>query len=193
MHLLGYGRVSTPGQDVALQLDALAAAGCYRTFTDVASGARSDRPQLAAVLDQLRPGDSLVVWRLDRLGRSVKDLITVVVDLRDRGVGFVSLTEGIDTTTASGRFQLVLMAGLAEMERELVRERTMAGLAAARRRGRVGGRPRRMSPAKLRVATAMRGTDPPESYATIAHELGLSKTTVRRHLTETAAAQGDNT
>jgi DNA invertase Pin-like site-specific DNA recombinase len=193
MHLLGYSRVSTPGQDVALQLDALAAAGCYRTFTDVASGARSDRPQLAAVLDQLRPGDSLVVWRLDRLGRSVKDLITVVVDLRDRGIGFVSLTEGIDTTTASGRFQLVLMAGLAEMERELVRERTMAGLASARRRGRVGGRPRRMSPAKLRLATAMRGTDPPESYAAIAHELGLSKTTVRRHLTETAAAQGDNT
>jgi DNA invertase Pin-like site-specific DNA recombinase len=186
VHALGYSRVSTAGQSPALQDDALVAAGCYRIFTDIASGARADRPQLAAVLDQLRPGDTLVVWRLDRLGRSVHDLIATVGTLRDRGIGFRSLTEGIDTTTSSGRFTFVIMAGLAEMERELMRERTMAGLAAARRRGRVGGRPLQMSPAKLRMAVHMRASDPPESYAAIAREVGLSKTTVRRHLTETA-------
>ena len=135
-----------------------------------------------AVLDHLRAGDTLVVWRLDRLGRSMQDLIATVVELRERGVGFRSLTEGIDTTTAGGRFVFVVLAGLAEMERELIRERTMAGLAAARARGRTGGRPPRMTPAKLRVARAMRAADPPESYAVIARELGLSKTTVRRHL-----------
>jgi DNA invertase Pin-like site-specific DNA recombinase len=169
----------------ALQHDALAAAGCLRLFTDTASGARADRPQLAALLEQLREGDTLVVWRLDRLGRSVQDLIALVVDLRDRGIGFRSLTEGIDTTTAGGRFVFVVLAGLAEMERELMRERTMAGLAAARDRGRRGGRPRRMTPAKLRTARRMREVDLPERYAVIARELGLSKTTVRRHLTET--------
>lgn len=181
-HLLGYARVSTADQDPALQLDALTAAGCFRTFTDTASGADQSRPQLSEVLDHLRPGDTLVVWRLDRLGRSVQDLIALVVDLRDRGLGFRSLTEGIDTTTPGGRFVFVVLAGLAEMERELIRERTMAGLAAARARGRRGGRPPKMSPAKLRVARRMREADPPESYAVIARELGLSKTTVRRHL-----------
>ncbi len=158
-HLLGYARVSTTEQDVRrrrLQQDALTAAGCYRTFTDTASGVDPARTELTAVLDQLRPGDTLVVWRLDRLGRSVQDLIALV--------------------------------GLAEMERELIRERTIAGLAAAPARGRRGCRPVRMSPAKLRVARGMREADPPESYAVIARELGLSKTTVRRHLSELAPA-----
>jgi len=158
-HLLGYARVSTTEQDVRrrrLQQDALRAAGCYRTFTDTASGVDPARTELTAVLDQLRPGDTLVVWRLDRLGRSVQDLIALV--------------------------------GLAEMERELIRERTIAGLAAAPARGRRGCRPVRMSPAKLRVARGMREADPPESYAVIARELGLSKTTVRRHLSELAPA-----
>lgn len=181
-HLLGYARVSTAEQDPALQLDALTAAGCYRVFTDTASGADQSRPKLAEVLDQLRPGDTLVVWRLDRLGRSVQDLIALVVDLRDRDVGFRSLTEGIDTTTPGGRFVFVILAGLAQMERELMRERTLAGLAAARARGRRGGRPPRMTAAKLRVARRMREADPPESFAVIARELGLGKTTVRRHL-----------
>ncbi len=122
-HLLGYARVSTTEQDVRrrrLQQDALRAAGCYRTFTDTASGVDPARTELTAVLDQLRPGDTLVVWRLDRLGRSVQDLIALVVDLRARDVGFRSLTEGIDTTTPGGRFVLVVLvvlAGLAEMER----------------------------------------------------------------------------
>ncbi len=189
-HLLGYARVSAAEQDPALQQDALTAAGCYRTFTDTdtASGVDPARTELMAVLDQLRPGDTLVVWRLDRLGRSVQDLIALVVDLRARDVGFRSLTEGIDTTTPGGRVVLVVLAGLAEMERELIRERTIAGLAAARGRGRRGGRPVRMSPAKLRVACRMREADPPESYAVIARELGLSKTTVRRHLSELAPA-----
>jgi len=190
-HLLGYARVSTTEQDVRrrLQQDALTAAGCYRTFTDTASGVDPARTELTAVLDQLRPGDTLVVWRLDRLDRSVQDLIALVVDLRARDVGFRSLTEGIDTTTTpGGRFVLVVLVGLAEMERELIRERTIAGLAAARARGRRGGRPVRMSPAKLHVARRMREADPPESYAVIARELGLSKTTVRRHLSELAPA-----
>ena len=122
-HLLGYARVSTAEQDPALQQDALTAAGCYRTFTDTASGMDPARTELTAVLDQLRPGDTLVVWRLDRLDRSVQDLIALVVDLRARDVGFRSLTEGIDTTTPDGRFVLVVLvllvvlAGLAEMER----------------------------------------------------------------------------
>jgi len=193
-HLLGYARVSITEQDVRrrrLQQDALTAAGCYRTFTDTASGVDPARTELTAVLDQLRPGDTLVVWRLDRLGRSVQDLIALVVDLRARDVGFRSLTEGIDTTTPGGRFVLVVLVvlvGLAEMERELIRERTIAGLAAAPARGRRGCRPVRMSPAKLRVARGMREADPPESYAVIARELGLSKTTVRRHLSELAPA-----
>lgn len=173
-----------------LQHDALNAAGCLRLFTDTASGARADRPQLSALLDQLREGDTLVVWRLDRLGRSVQDLIALVVDLRDRGIGFRSLTEGIDTTTPGGRFVFVVLAGLAEMERELVRERTLAGLAAARDRGRRGGRPPRMTPAKLRLARRMREADPPESYAVIARELGLSKTTARRHLSDVGVPSG---
>jgi len=158
-HLLGYARVSTTEQDVRrrrLQQDALTAAGCYRTFTDTASGVDPARTEFTAVLDQLRSGDTLVVWRLDRLGRSVQDLIALV--------------------------------GLAEMERELIRERTIAGLAAAPARGRRGCRPVRMSPAKLRVARGMREADPPESYAVIARELGQSKTTVRRHLSELAPA-----
>jgi len=162
-HLLGYARVSTAEQDVRrrrLQQDVLTAAGCYRTFTDTASGVDPARTELTAVLDQLRPGDTLVVWRLDRLGRSVQDLIALVVDLRARDVGFRFLTEGIDTTTPGGRFVLVVLAGLAEMERELIRERTIAGLAAAPARGRRGGRPVRMSPAKLRVARGMREADP---------------------------------
>ncbi len=195
-HLLGYARVSTAEQDVRrrrrrLQQDALTAAGCYRTFTDTASGVDPARTELTAVLDQPRPGDTLVVWRLDRLGRSVQDLIALVVDLRARDVGFRSLIEGIDTTTPGGRFVLVVLvvlAGLAEIERELIRERTIAGLAALPARGRRGGRPVRMSPAKLRVACGMCEADPPESYVVIARELGLSKTTVRRHLSELAPA-----
>jgi len=134
--LLGYARVSTTVQDPALQHDALSAAGCWRTWTDTASGAKTDRPQLVEVMTSLRPGDTLVVWRLDRLGRSLLHLVETVTQLEERGVGFRSLQEAIDTTTAGGRLVFHLFASLAHFERELIRERTMAGLDAARRRGR---------------------------------------------------------
>ena len=137
--LVGYARVSTADQDPALQLDALHAAGCGRVFEERASGARADRPVLAEAMAFARGGDTLVVWRLDRFGRSLKDLIARVAELEQGGVGFRSLTESIDTTTAGGRLVLHVFGALAEFERELIRERTVAGLAAARARGRKGG------------------------------------------------------
>jgi len=177
-----YARVSTAEQDPALQLDALAVAGCWRVFTDHASGSREDRPELVAALDSLRPGDTLVVWRLGRLGRSLPHLIDTVTGLRERGVGFRSVTEAIDTTTAGGRLVFHLFGALAEFERQLMRDRTLAGLAAARARGRVGGRPRSMTPAELRLARAMRAQDPTVSLGQIGVELGLAKSTVARNL-----------
>ena len=140
-HLLGYARVSTTDQQPQLQVDALIAAGCYRVFTETASGARTDRPTLEQVLDQLRPGDTLVVWKLDRLGRSLRHLVDTVTGLAERGIGFRSLQEAIDTTTPGGKLVFHVFAALAEFERDLIRERTNAGLAAARARGRHGGRP----------------------------------------------------
>ncbi len=150
--LLGYARVSTDDQTTRLQLDALEAAGCDRTFSERASGASSERPVLAEVLSHSRDGDTLVVWRLDRLGRSLPHLIETVQKLEGAGVALRSLTEGIDTTTSNGRLIFHLFGALAQFERELIRERTMAGLAAARARGRKGGRPPKLSAEKLRVA-----------------------------------------
>ena len=135
--LLGYARVSTDEQNLELQGDALSAAGCDRIFSDKLSGSRLDRPGLAAALSHLRSGDSLVVWKLDRLGRTVRQLVEFVARLNQDGIEFRSLTDGIDTTTPAGRFFFHMMAALAEMERDLTRERTMAGLAAARARGRL--------------------------------------------------------
>jgi Resolvase, N terminal domain len=140
-HQLGYARVSTTDQQPQLQVDALKAAGCYRVFTETASGARSDRPTLAQLLDQLRPGDTLVVWKLDRLGHSLRHLVDTVTGLAERGIGFRSLQEAIDTTTPGGKLVFHVFAALAEFERDLIRERTAAGPAAARARGRHGGRP----------------------------------------------------
>jgi len=140
-HLLGYARVSTAEQNPDLQVDELTAVGCFRVWTDQASGVLDRRPQLEEVLGQLRPGDTLVVWRLDRLGRSLRHLIDTVTRLDERGVGFRSLRESIDTTTAGGRLVFHLFGALAQFEREIIRDRTVAGLAAARARGRVGGRP----------------------------------------------------
>ena len=137
--LAGYARVSTLDQNPELQLDALSAAGCEKIFEDRASGVQSDRPGLAQALEWLREGDTLVVWRLDRLGRSLPQLVATVRELEERGFGFRSLTEGVDTTTASGTLVFHVFGALAQFERDLVRERTMAGLAAARARGRVGG------------------------------------------------------
>ena len=175
--LLGYARVSTIEQKAHLQTDALKKAGCIRVWTDKASGSLDRRPKLEAVLDHLRPGDTLVVWRLDRLGRNLRHLI----DFATAGVGFRSLTEGIDTTTPSGRLTFHLFAALAEFERELIRERTAAGLAAARARGRSGGRPRVMTPEKLAVAHQMyesRG----HTLAAIAAVVGVSRSTLYRYL-----------
>ena len=140
MAMVGYARVSTSEQDTALQTDALRSAGCERVFEDTASGAKSDRPGLAAALAYLREGDVLAVWRLDRLGRSLPHLIETVGALDARGVGFRSLTESIDTTTSGGRLIFHVFGALGQFERDLIRERTKAGLTAAAARGRKGGR-----------------------------------------------------
>ncbi len=143
--LVGYARVSTGEQNLDLQTDALEGAGCERIFTDTVSGAKADRPGLADALDFIRAEDTLVVWKLDRLGRSLKDLIGKVEELDRLGAGFKSLHEGIDTTTPAGKLTFHLFGALAEFERDIIRQRTLAGLEAARRRGRKGGRPRALS------------------------------------------------
>ena len=149
---VGYARVSTLDQDPALQLDALTAAGCGKVFEDRASGARTDRPGLEKALDYAREGDVLIVWKLDRLGRSLPHLIETVSALEKRGVGFRSLTEAIDTTTAGGRLVFHLFGALGQFERDLIRERTRAGLAAAEARGRKGGRKPVITADKLKRA-----------------------------------------
>ena len=183
---LGYCRVSTLEQNADLQRDALVAAGCWRVFTDHVSGHRERRPALDELLGQLRRGDTLVVWRLDRLGRSLQHLIEVATELAERGVGFRSLTESIDTTTAGGRLIFHVFGALAQFERELVRERTLAGLTAARARGRSGGRPTVMTADKLAAARRMyEGRE--LSGEQIARALGVSRSTLYRALTRAGA------
>jgi DNA invertase Pin-like site-specific DNA recombinase len=155
MTLIGYARVSTIDQDPALQVDALAAAGCTKIFDDRASGARADRPGLRQALDYLRKGDVLVVWKLDRLGRTLAHLIETVSALEERGVGFRSITEAIDTTTPGGRLVFHLFGALGQFERDLIRERTRAGLSAAAARGRKGGRKPVVDAEKLARARGM--------------------------------------
>lgn len=152
MTLIGYARVSTAEQDTALQTDALRKAGCERIFEDTASGAKADRPGLAAALAYLRDGDVLAVWRLDRLGRSLSHMIETVGTLETRGVGFRSLTENIDTTTPGGRLIFHVFGALGQFERDLIRERTKAGLNAAAARGRKGGRKPVVTADKLKRA-----------------------------------------
>jgi DNA invertase Pin-like site-specific DNA recombinase len=149
---VGYSRVSTPDQDLTPQTDALSRAGCEKLFTDTASGKNTDRPGLRECLSYLRAGDLMVVWKLDRLGRSLKDLIALMGELEARQIQFSSLTEGIDTSTPGGRFFFHVLGAFAEMERALIRERTRAGLNAARARGRKGGRPRKLTLAQARAA-----------------------------------------
>jgi DNA invertase Pin-like site-specific DNA recombinase len=180
-HLLGYARVSTLDQNPELQADELEAVGCYRVFTDHASGAAASRPALDEVLDQLRPGDTLVVWRLDRLGRSLRHLIETVTDLDSRGVGFRSLRENIDTTTPGGRLVFHMFGALAEFERDLIRERTAAGLAAARIRGRKGGRPSVMTPEKAAAAWRMYDGKT-HTLQEIANVIGVSRSAVGRSI-----------
>lgn len=179
--LFGYARVLTSLQDLALQLDELDVAGCERIFRDVGSGSIRHRPQLDACLDHLRAGDTLVVWRLDRLGRGLKHLIELIASLEQRQIAFRSLRESIDTTTPAGRLQLHLFGALAEFERELIRERTRAGLDAARARGRRGGRPSVVTRDKLAAAVAMR-KDPEMTMDKIANALQVSRSALYRQL-----------
>jgi DNA invertase Pin-like site-specific DNA recombinase len=183
-HLLGHARVSTTDQQPHLQVDALERAGCYRVFTETASGARTDRPTLERLMDQLRPGDTLVVWKLDRLGRSLRHLVDIITGLADRGIGFRSLQEAIDTTTPGGKLVFHVFAALAEFERDLIRERTAAGLAAARARGRRGGRPSVMTAHKARVAQEMYRSGQ-YTVSAIAQTLGISRASLYRHLDST--------
>jgi len=187
---VGYARISTDEQNLDLQLDALHETGCKRIYKDTGTGSLKHRPQLDACLDYLRAGDTLVVWRLDRLGRGLKHLIEAIEELHDRGIGVRSLTEQIDTTTSAGRLQFHIFGALAEFEREIIRERTRAGLAAARARGRIGGRPPALTAEKLAGARAMR--ERKHTMLEIAKALGVSRATLYRHLaldeqTESAA------
>jgi DNA invertase Pin-like site-specific DNA recombinase len=178
---IGYSRTSTSDQDPALQIDALTQARCERIFEETASGALDARPELERLLDHLRSDDVLVVWRLDRLGRSLKHLIEVVGQLEERGVALHSITEGIDTSTPGGKLVFHIFGALAEFERDLIRERTMAGLAAARARGRRGGRPTVMTAEKLDVAREMYASKR-HTLAAIAETVGVSRATVYRAL-----------
>lgn len=178
---LGYARVSTNDQTTALQADALERAGCNRIYWDTASGkSTAARPQLEECLADLREGDTLVVWRLDRLGRSLPDLVRIVTELVENGIGFESLTEKIETTSASGKLIFHVFAALAEFERNLIRERTKAGLAAARARGRVGGRKPKLDAKQIRTIKALL-CDPKTSVAELARDYGVSRTTIYKH------------
>jgi DNA invertase Pin-like site-specific DNA recombinase len=178
--LIGYARVSTPDQSLDLQRDALITAGCERLFTDIASGAKAERPGLAEALRECRPGDILVVWKLDRLGRSLSHLVATVRELVDRDIGFKSLQESIDTTTSSGKLIFHIFASLAEFERDLIRERTNAGLSAARARGRKGGRPKGVDEKKRKAALALKN-DRERSVKEICDILGISRNTYYKY------------
>jgi len=176
--LIGYARVSTQDQNLELQREALKQAQCHQVFEDTISGSRTIRPGLTQALERLREGDTLVVWKLDRLGRSVKQLVDLVAQLSNQGVHFKSLTDAIDTSTPSGRFFFHVMASLAQMERELTVERTRAGLAAAKQMGRVGGRKRIMTESKIVAAKKLMASR--MGHHEIAKELGISIATLYR-------------
>ena len=182
--LIGYARVSTQDQNLDLQTEALWKAGCKKIFDDKISGSHAERPGLAKVQEALRDGDTLVVWKLDRLGRSVKHIVDLVGDLQKRGVQFKSLTDAIDTGTASGRFFFHVMASLAEMERELTIERTQAGLRVARQLGRIGGRKRQMIESKIKSAKKLLATGVPPRD--VAANLGVSVPTLYRWIPASA-------
>jgi len=182
--LIGYARVSTPDQNLTLQTDALTAAGCDRIFTDKASGAKVVRPGLTEALNVIRKGDTLVIWKLDRLGRNMKGLVELAADLAARGVELRSLTDGIDTNTATGRMVFHILASIAEMERELTRERTLAGLVAARAAGGRGkGRKSVLTPKKRATATKLLAAG--DRAQDVAEAIGVSVATFYRHFPAT--------
>jgi DNA invertase Pin-like site-specific DNA recombinase len=180
---VGYARVSTTDQTLDLQHDALTKADCIKIFTDTASGTQTERKGLSEALAYVRAGDTLVVWKLDRLGRSLKDLITRITELNDRKIGFKSLTEQIDTTTSGGKLIFHIFGALAEFERDIILDRTNAGLAAARARGKLGGRPLALSPEKIKLARRLYA-DKSTSVAEICKMLGISRHTLRRYVKE---------
>ncbi len=179
--LIGYARVSTEEQNLNLQKDALKKAGCERIFEDKESGAKAERPGLSKALEALRPGDTLVVWKLDRLGRSLKHLVETVQALSEQGVGFKSLQESLDTTSSGGKLIFHIFAALAEFERDIIRERTQAGLSAARARGRQGGRPKGRDQRKKAAAIAL-SQDKSRSVTEICRMLGISRTSYYRYI-----------
>lgn len=175
--IIGYARVSTQDQNPQLQRDALEQVGCEQIFEERITGTKRERPELQACLRTLRSGDTLVVWKLDRLARSLKDLVELIHELAERGIGFRSLTEAIDTTNAGGKLVFHIFGALAEFEHSLIRERTLAGLAAARARGRKGGRRPVLSPADVRKAAAML-SDPSITKTEVAQHFGVSRVTL---------------
>jgi DNA invertase Pin-like site-specific DNA recombinase len=180
---IGYARVSTADQNLDLQNDALESAGCDKIYTDKMSGAKTNRPGLEEILGFIRKGDTLVVWKLDRLGRSLKHLIQVMQLLDERGVYFKSVQESLDTSTPGGKLIFHVFGALAEFERDIIRERTLAGLAAARARGRVGGRPRKLSKKQVEMAkNLMKDISIP--IAEICKTLSVSKSTLYRYVGE---------
>src|SRR3954447_8032608 len=181
--LVGYTRISTTDQTLDLQRDALTKAGCSKIFTDTASGAKSEREGLTEAITYVRAGDTLVVWKLDRLGRSLKDLIERITQLNDRKIGFRSITENIDTTTSGGKLIFHIFGALAEFERDIIRERTNAGLEAARSRGKKGGRPPALSPEKIKLARRLYA-DKDTSVSEICTMLGISRHTLQRYVRE---------
>ncbi len=178
---IGYARVSTDDQHLDLQRDALKQAGCSVIYEEAASGKSTDRPELEQCRKALRAGDTLLVWRLDRLGRSLPDLVQIVAELEQRGIGFESLSEKIETGSAAGRLVFHVFAALSEFERNLIRERTLAGLAAARARGRSGGRKPKLDDQQVREIKALL-RDPDIHVADIARRYGVSRTTLYKHV-----------
>ncbi len=179
--LVGYARISTQDQNLHLQNDALQKAGCDKIFQDIASGAKSERQGLTEAINFCRSGDSLIVWKLDRLGRSIRNLIDIINLLQQKNIGFKSLQENIDTTTSGGKLVFHIFSALAEFERDIIRERTRAGLVAARARGRKGGRPRAMDSKKITMAKTLH-QDNTNSIADICKTLGIKKTTLYKYL-----------
>src|SRR3982751_2470177 len=179
--LIGYARISTLDQTLALQQDALTAAGCKQLYTDTISGSVTERPGLTQALSHLRAGDTLIVWRLDRLGRSLPHLIDTIRQLQERGIGFRSLQEQIDTTTSGGKLVFHVFGALAEFERALIRERTHAGLAAARARGRLFGRPKVLTPQQVKQLPTL-AKDDRNTVGEICQTLGNSRATYYRYL-----------